>query len=238
MAQKRHYHEEILIKRLKRTILAVIGIPVLVIAIMAFFGPTVASIFGFVSIDRWTKAPGDTIAPTVPGFRSPPGSVKDTKITLNGFGEPGSVIKLFINGPEKQSTVVGNDGTFTFQDVELINGKNTLFLKAQDQAGNESEASERVEITVDTIEPKIEITAPEKDKTVKNLNERVLIQGKISEKATIRINDRLAVQKPDLTFEFILGVKQGEVEVTVEAVDEAGNKKEEKLKFTYLKQSE
>ncbi|MCA9302445.1 hypothetical protein KDA10_03765, partial [candidate division WWE3 bacterium] len=92
--------------------------------------------------------------------------------------------------------------------------------------------------TVDTIEPKIEITAPEKDKTVKNLNERVLIQGKISEKATIRINDRLAVQKPDLTFEFILGVKQGEVEVTVEAVDEAGNKKEEKLKFTYLKQSE
>ena len=65
-----------------------------------------------------------------------------------------------------------------------------------------------------------------------------MIIGKINEKATITVNDKQAVQKPDLTFEFQLGVKEGEVSVKVNATDEAGNKEEKSFKIRYVRQSQ
>ena len=55
----------------------------------------------------------------------------------------------------------------------------------------------------------------------------------MSEKSTIRVNNMLAVVKPDLTFEILLGVKEGDVEILVEATDQAGNVKVEKINIKY-----
>jgi hypothetical protein len=68
---------------------------------------------------------------------------------------------------------------------------------------------------------------------VRNLDKRILIKGKLSEKATLKINDKMAIVKPDLTFEFLLGVEEGTIEIKVEATDTAGNVASEKFKVKY-----
>lgn len=238
---KRHYHhnhEAHLYNRLKWTLVALIAIPTVLTVAFLFFGPFIGSLFGFLSINRNNDTNLDTLAPPPPIFDRPVNATNGNNIRLSGFAEEGTSIKLFVNGPETASTITTTDGTFEFENIELIDGRNTIFAKATDASGNESDRSVVINVAVDKDEPKIEIDEPKDEDIIRNLNGRIVIKGSVSEKATVTINDRVAVLRPDFTFEFRLGVEEGEHEITVKAVDEAGNEKEEKFKITYLRQSE
>lgn len=238
---KRHYHhnhEHKLYKRLKFIWLAIILIPALALGGFVFFGPVIGNLFGIVSVNRNNTGKGDTLAPPVPIFDNPPRAVNSDSITLKGFGEPGSTIRLFANGPEIQSNVTTNDGTFTFENVELIEGRNTIFAKAVDTNNNESEKSTTLNIIKDKENPDITVDEPKDGETVKNLNRRIFIRGSVSEKVTLKINDKFAILKPDLSFEFPLGVDEGWTEIKIVAKDEAGNENEETFKVNYEKSTE
>ncbi len=237
---KRHYHnnEQVYYKKLKLAILGIVLVPTVVLAMFVFFGPTIGSLFGIVSINRNFDNNTDKVAPPPPIFDNPPKAVSEKSITLKGFAEAGTTVKLFVNGPEKGSAVTTAEGTFEISGVELIDGRNSLFAKTADSAGNESDKSATLNIDVDNTNPKIDIESPKNNDVVRNLNKRVFIKGKISEKATITINDKLAVLRPDFTFEFPLGVEPGKREIKIKAVDEAGNSSEETFTITYLQESE
>ena len=54
----------------------------------------------------------------------------------------------------------------------------------------------------------------------------------------VKINDKIAIVKPDLTFEFLLGVQnEGNVKITVLAIDEAGNENKKEITVNYEKES-
>src|SRR3989339_491526 len=55
---------------------------------------------------------------------------------------------------------------------------------------NESETGETFTIILDTEAPKIEVDSPKNDSTVRNLDKRITIVGKVSEKSTLKINGR------------------------------------------------
>ncbi|MBU0650111.1 hypothetical protein KKG63_02850, partial [Patescibacteria group bacterium] len=100
---------------------------------------------------------------------------------------------------------------------------------------NQSAKSQVLEIVYDTKKPKITVTEPKDKAIVRNLNQRVLVQGTLDEKCEVRINDRLAIIRPDNSFELLLGVAEGLVEIKVEATDEAGNKSDESFTITYVR---
>jgi len=112
-----------------------------------------------------------------------------------------------------------------------------LFAKAVDNKGSESEKTEFFYITYDKNPPKIEDLSPEDGDTVRNLDKRINVTGRTNEKAKVTINGMMAVQKPDNSFEFLLGVDEGEVKMKIEAVDEAGNKTEKEITVKYEKKS-
>ena len=197
----------------------------------------IGSLFGIVSVNRNYDTDLDTVAPPPPIFNNAPRATNNKIITLDGFSEEGTTIKFFVNGPEHGTTITTTDGVFTYEGIELINGRNTIFAKAVDASNNESEKSVTLSIDYDTKSPDIEIEEPEDGDFIKNLNKRVLIKGNISEKGTVTINDNLARVRPDFSFEYSLGVEPGEVEIKIIATDEAGNTKEETFKITYLKDS-
>ncbi|MCA9748281.1 MAG: hypothetical protein KC414_04195, partial [Romboutsia sp.] len=141
---------------------------------------------------------------------------------------------LYVNGPEAASTVTTSDGTFQIENIGLINGRNTIFAKAIDASGNESDKSTILNLEVDKDKPKLEIEEPKDEDVIKNLNKRVLIKGKVSEKASIKINDKPAVLRPDLSFEMLLGVEPGKVDIVITATDEAGNEEKEEFTITYV----
>lgn len=237
---KRHYHhqEDVLRRRLKLTLIALVTIPVAVILMFVFFGPLIGSLFGIFSVNRNFDASQDRVAPPPPIFNNAPRATNQDSITLYGYAENGSTIKLYVNGPETGSTVATADGEFQMDNVSLIGGRNTIYAKAIDASGNESDRSATLTLEVDKESPKIDLESPKNDDVIKNLNKRVFIRGSINEKATVKVNDKLAVLRPDLSFEFPLGVEEGDIEVIVTAEDEAGNKSEEKININYLQQTE
>ena len=232
-----YHHDKRLYSKLKWTIIAIILLPVLMLAIFVFFGPQVGELFGIVSINKNSTNKQDVIAPPIPIFDNPPKATNISSVEIKGYGEPGSVVQLFVNGPEYGENIVTTDGTFVFNKVPLVVGNNTVFSKAYDKDKNESGKSVVLSILYDIEKPEITIESPKEGEVIRNLNERVFIKGEISEKASITINNRIAVLKPDLTFEFPMGVVEGWTEITIVAVDEAQNKTTRDFKFQYVRGS-
>lgn len=228
-------HEEDVKRRLYKTLLATVVVMGVFIISIKFFAPSIGSFFGLISKIGKPKQKEDTLSPPPPYFYNIPTVTNKKEITIKGFSEPQSKVKIFVNGPEIASTVADETGTFTFDNVILIEGRNTIFAKAEDSFQNESENSQIAEISYDIKKPKITITEPKNESIVKNLNQRILVKGSLDEKCEIKINDKLAIVRPDNSFELLLGVAEGWVEIKIEATDVAGNQSDEKIKVKYVK---
>lgn len=228
------YSEAQLQQRLAMTIFIMVGIVIVSVVSILFFGPQIGTLFGFLSSSRYVQVK-DTTPPQAPIIYEFPSTTKESTASVKGYAEAGSKVKLFVNGPETQTTVADTTGQFTFFDIQLITGKNTLFAKATDDSNNESEVSKSVYIDIDRDKPSITIDSPKNDSTVRNLDSRITIKGKLSEEGSLKIEDRMVIVRPDLTFEYLLGVKEGKSEIKLVATDKAGNEKEEKLTVTYVK---
>ncbi len=225
--------EKELRQKLAKNLMAIVGISILMVVILIFFAPKLGVFFGFFSKNRNQADTFNVIKPNPPFFTNVPNATKEDTFSLSGFAQAGLTINLFVNGPQVQNTTVGADGQFTFNNIPLIQGSNTFFAKAIDKNGVESDQSTNYTITQDKEKPDIEISSPKDNEVVKNLDKRVQIKGKLSEKAMLIINGKTAIVRPDLTFEFLLGVKEGENEIKIEATDEAGNEQEENFKINY-----
>jgi bacillopeptidase F len=224
-------------QQLKKQLFLIIAISVGSLIAVTKFGPKIGALFGFLSLNK--NASENTISAALPPpvFDNPPEAVKEDKVTLEGTSEPNSTVNLFVNGPQKDSVVTDLEGKFTFTDIKLIKGRNTIFAKAED-GDRKSEKSETIKIEVDDDSPEITIEKPKDGDTIKNLNKTIQIQGKINEEAQITINDRVVVQKGDNSFDFLLGVDEGNIEIKVKAVDLAGNEKEKTLQVRYEKRAD
>ena len=224
-------------QRLRNTLIAICVTIAVIFISLVFFAPAIGTLFGFVSKHYGEEEPETEIFPATPAFNNPISATKEESVTLNGFSEPGMTINLFVNGPLSQTSVTDKNGNFTFTNVKLIKGRNTVYAKAVNSKNKESEKSENIYIEFDDKAPEVKMDSPKNNETVKNLDGRILVKGHVDRKATIKINGRLAILKPDLTFELLLGVNEGNVEIKVEATDEAGNKKTETINVTYVKSS-
>ena len=214
---------KILLKRL----LAIFIIGTMSVIGVVKYAPKIGSIFGLISVNR-----NDTITPPEantppPIFLGVPEAVNKTKIDLKGSSVPKTKIELFVNGPKEASVLTDISGEFLFTNVKLNEGKNTIFAKA-----NETK-SDVITIRYDNEKPKIELETPKNGEKIENLNNRVEVIGKINEEATVKVNGRVAIQRPDNSFSILLGAREGDLEIIIEATDLAGNKSEEKLSVTY-----
>lgn len=228
---------EELTKKLSRNILIIASSGIFAVLSFLFFAPVIGHVFAFIFGPRGTTITGPKYTLQPPRFQTLPDKTNNENINISGYSKAGTTIKLFVNGPEAGNTISGADGVFNFSDIKLNSGKNVLTAKSTDTNGEESEPSMTYTIYLDKDKPKIELTDLKDGDTIRNLDSRITIQGKIDEKATIKINGNSAIQKPDLTFSYILGVKEGEVELKIEVTDDAGNTETKELKVTYQKRS-
>lgn len=218
-----------------KTTAALISSIIILFVVFKFLGPKIGSAFFLISKHRNDPINEDNIPPSTPLFSSVPEATNSKTITLSGIAEPGSTVKLYLNGPEKATTTTNNEGLFTFADIDITEGTNTLFAKATDQDGNESKKSKVYTIEFDNEKPEITITSPSHNDEIENSNRRILIEGEVSEEATVTINGKYAIVKPNNTFELLLGVDEGDVGITVKAIDEAGNESEKSITVKYTK---
>jgi len=224
----------------KKLLLNLMGIMVVILVVLLslfVFAPKIGFLFGLVSKYRNEEGYRPQSKVAVPNFTNLPTAVKEPQTKLAGYAQTGATVILFVNGPEAARTVTGSDGRFEFTDVKLNEGRNTLFAKAEDNKGIVSENTDLFYITYDKTMPEIKDLSPKDGDTVRNLDKRITITGKINEKAVITINGKTAVQKPDFSFDFLLGVDEGSVKIKIEVTDEAGNKTEKEITVKYEKRS-
>lgn len=218
--------------------MSIIGIIILLIIAIGFFAPQLGSFFGLFSKNRNVQDDSAIIKPNAPILSNIPKASNTNTISFNGYAQPGMAIKLYVNGPEVANITVSADGIFSFTDIKLNDGQNTIFAKAVDTHNVESDVTKTTYVYVDKEKPKIEILSPKDGDIIKNLDKRIQITGKINEKCSVKINDRIAVVKPDLTFETLMGVSnEGSVKIKIEATDEAGNTTTKEISVRYEKES-
>lgn len=227
--------EEEVKKRLYKTLLATFAFISVMFIGLRFFATDIGSFFGLISRIGKPKVKDDTSAPPPPYFYNAPTVTNKKELSLKGFSEPGSKVTIFVNGPKVATVSADGTGTFAFDNVALIEGRNSIFAKAEDAYQNQSEKSQILEIHYDTQKPKITITEPKDGSTIRNLNQRIVVKGSLDKKCEVKINDKLAVVGANNSFELLLGVTEGAIEIKIEATDEAGNKSNETIKVRYTK---
>jgi hypothetical protein len=104
----------------------------------------------------WTV---DTVAPAAPTITSPADNSSSTQASINisGTAEAGATVQLFDGTSALTTTTASGAGTWS-TTATLADGQHTLTAKAVDAAGNTSDASAAVHVTVAATAPETTIT--------------------------------------------------------------------------------
>lgn len=148
---------------------------------------------------------------------------------VEGTASPTTTLELQNNGEEAATVEVGADGTFSIP-LELEEGDNEL-VAASILDGRETGASEAVTVTLDTEAPALTISNPaDGDKTNR---ETVTVQGTVEDAnlESVTVNGQQAAVTDGSYSKRIL-LDKGANEITVVALDAAGNEVSETVTLT------
>ena len=165
----------------------------------------------------------DSKPPTVEITGPQANSLMNSKtVTVSGIADGKAAAVTIVTSPTKTGAVAADlaPGTFTAKEVSLQEGVNTITAKAVSKAGNSATSS--IKVTVDTIPPRITLTAP-KDQTLTN-KKMITVTGTIDDAlATVKVNNTpVQVSKGIFTLSGV-NLAEGSNTITATATDRAGN---------------
>ena len=117
----------------------------------------------------------DSKPPTVEITGPQTNSLMNSKtVTVSGIADGKAAAVTVVTSPTRTAAVTADlaPGTFTAKEVRLEEGVNTITAKAVSRAGNSATSSIRV--TVDTIPPKITLTAPKDQEMLAAMEARIM----------------------------------------------------------------
>lgn len=224
----------------KRLILTFLGIA-LTLTFVYFIGiPFLSNLDDFWRIlkgqspEEISPVQKDIIAPYSPRLNALPKITNEKEISVSGFTEAGAKVKLFLNGEDYSSVLADKEGEFSFEKVPLKKDKNTIYVIAIDNSGNESDPSATHEVIYDEKAPEIEIEEPKEGSVFEGKAEQTIqILGLVTKGARILINESQAIVDDEGNFSYFFTLDKGENKIKIEAIDPAGNKAEEELTVIY-----
>ena len=178
------------------------------------------------------EAGRDNLPPPPPQLDPLPEATNSASLAISGQAEAGAELALFQNGEEKEKTTVGEEGSFSFSQVELEEGENIFLARAYDEARNESQASLVQTVIFDKEPPALEIESPGDGQMINDKKE-MIIKGKTEKEAVVAVNERQVIVGLEGNFEADYFLTEGDNEIIVVAKDKAGNKTEKTIKVKY-----
>ena len=204
-------------------------------ALLYFLGiPALGKLTSFISSMKGSNNIGitDTTPPAPPKFKSFPPYTNSQNVVLEGSAEPGTTIKLTLNG-EGSEVLSDNEGGFSF-NVGLEDGINTFAALAVDQAGNQSQKTDDLQITFDKVAPDLEINSPEDGTTFYGSTQRqVTISGVTDPDTSVTINDRIISVDDEGIFQYTTTLNEGSNSFNIKSTDKAGNYIEKGLTLNF-----
>jgi len=175
----------------------------------------------------------DNTPPAPPRFNTFSDFTNQNQVSLTGTTEPGSTIKLSLNG-NGMDTLADKDGAFTFSDLSLKDGDNIFLATAVDTAGNISQQTQEYKIVFDNKPTDLIIESPSDGSTFFGSKQRqVTIQGTSESEIQVTINDRIIVVDNNGKYQYTLTLNEGENKFVVKATDRAGNSTEKNITLNF-----
>jgi hypothetical protein len=169
------------------------------------------------------------IAPPV--LNSMLSATNSAEIIITGKGEKGKTIVLYINRKEKDSTDVSDNGDFEFEE-NLSKGENLIQVKTK-YKDKESDFSNFYTITFQNSPPKLDVSSPSEGDSFHKEDKSVNVRGQTDGGVTVTVNGFYAVIDEGNNFSYTLPLHDGDNQIQIVAVDNAGNKSEKSLKVNY-----
>jgi hypothetical protein len=183
--------------------------------------------------DLYSEA--DTIPPTAPYLQQIPEATQNSTIDVTGGTEESAKVLLFIDDIKTQEAVADNNGVFTFSGVEIASGPQKIFVKSEDQNGNQSAPSATYTTQRDNEPPEFEILSPKSNETYRSTEHGYVVKVKTEPEATVLINAQLSLISTDGEASAQIRLERGKNEVKVEVKDKADNKSEKSVFITFDK---
>jgi len=170
---------------------------------------------------------------STPNLDPIPAATNSANLNVKGFTADGENVELYLNDNPvaKVETISGN---FSFKNVKLQNGQNTITAKSLLNAGGESEFSKILTIKLDTEAPELTVENPQQNQSF-SVNNRIKVSGKTDQDSQVYANGFLANINSDGQFEISIPVADGDSQVEIRAIDEAGNVTAEKRTIHFSK---
>src|SRR3990167_6815672 len=117
---------------------------------------------------------GKSISP--PNLDPIPAATNSANLIIRGFAAEGESVELYLNDnpSAKAETTSGN---FSFKDIRLQDGENSIAAKSLSNSGQESEFSKMLTIKLDTQSPALTVENPQQNQSFSG-NNRIKVSGK------------------------------------------------------------
>lgn len=168
-----------------------------------------------------------------PVLDSLPQATNSASLKISGFSADGKQVDVYLGGEKVGGANIDN-GRFTVSEIQLKTGENEIKVKALGDSGSSSDFSQSVKISYDKKEPQLEVITPTDGQNFSG-NNKIPVEGKTEGDAQVFANGFLANVGSDGKFDVSIPLSEGENNVEVKAIDEAGNAKIIKLKVNYKK---
>lgn len=162
---------------------------------------------------------GKNISP--PNLDPIPAATNSASIDIKGFASEGNFVELYINNNPVAKVDI-SAGNFSFEDIALQNDENAISAKTLSDSGGVSEFSKTLNIKLDTQAPILTVDTPLENQVFSG-NNRIKVSGKTDQDSQVYANGFLANINFEGQFEILIPVAEGDSQVEIRAIDEAGN---------------
>jgi hypothetical protein len=196
---------------------------------------------GFINLLSWWSDGGKLsqengglqAPPQTPALSPLPEATFSASIRLAGIAQPNVSVRLISNGQIKDEQDTDLDGNFAFRNVALLEGKNVIGVQAVSANGLESNIAQ-TEIIFDAEAPKLEIFEPADESEYFGAAQRnIQIRGTMNERGEIYINSNFVSVSVGGEFEYRYSMEPGMNEITITAIDRAGNQATKLLRLRF-----
>jgi bacillopeptidase F len=226
-------------KKSRRTILlSIVGIIIVLFLLFRFGIDILVSFSSFISGSKGSQIAQQTnqINYVAPPILNPlPSATNSAQIVISGTAAKNQTVNLYINNSQVDQIQTDKNGVFVFNE-SLKNGDNQIGVKAENN-GKQSDFSNIFDVFFKNSPPTLDVSSPSDgqkfDKNSIGSGNSINVAGKTDSGVSVTVNGFWAVVDDNNNFSYNLPLQNGDNQIKIVAIDQAGNKTEKDLKVNY-----
>jgi uncharacterized protein YfaP (DUF2135 family) len=208
----------------KNFFLSIIGILAVLFVFFHFILPLLLNASSVISQNKdngTKKSSNNFISP--PFLNQTYTATNSAQVSISGTALPKETVKLIVNGSTGDSTQTKDDGTFTFSNISLTSGQNSITAKAKNDKGDESDFSNQITITYSNKQPSLTIDSPSDGQSFQKAQNSITVSGKTDSGDKVTVNGFWAIVDDNGQYTYTLALQNGDNKIEVISTDSAGN---------------